>query len=191
MRACAGLLPDAQLPWSQPEQVAQQAQLYLDRLGLSAWHFAWDRALRRLGSCDGSRRRITLSSAFVAHYLAQPAEAQQLIDRVLRHELAHALACEHHRARGHGAVWKHYCAELGIAGERACTRCDDFVQSHPTKQSVRARGRAPRYALIVRGTGEVIRHYVNRPRRSAEQWASCYVPGRREETLGKLMLVEL
>lgn len=44
-------------------------------------------------------------------------------DRTLRHELAHLIA--YHRAgrrriQPHGAEWRAACAQLGIAGEKAC-----------------------------------------------------------------------
>ncbi len=179
-------LPPPSLPWRGHEHIEEQARLYLDALGLHDWRFIWDRAVRRLGSCQYAKRCISLSAPFVQHYLPHEQEHHR-IDRTLRHELAHALAMTHHKARGHGAVWKHYCAQLGIGDETPRTRCDDFTSAHPTAQNERK----PRYALVLRGTGEVIREYYNRPRRGLGLWADCYLPGRQEETLGKLELILL
>lgn len=47
------------------------------------------------------------------------------IDRTLRHELAHLVAQERagrKRIAAHGIEWRRACAELGIAGEKACHR---------------------------------------------------------------------
>ena len=158
-----------------PEDVAIWATDCIKALGLTGWSYATDRATRRLGCCRVRQRRITLSRYFLAYYLERDAE---LVRRTVLHELAHALAWEHHRGRGHGWAWKRFCAELGIPDERATVRCEDFAPARLP--------RSPRYALVHDETGEVFRTYVKRPRRSAEQLRLCYIPGRKEETLGHL-----
>ncbi len=183
----ADKLPVAPRLWRDAEEVASYAQDCIAALDLRGWSFHWDRARKRLGCCRPDKKRISLSSHFVAYYLMRGEGEQQLIGRVILHELAHALAVVHHRARGHGVVWKHYCAQLGIAGEKASTRCDGFVQAIEAASPARK----PRYALIIESTGELVRHYYAKPRRTARQWKQCYLPGRKKETLGQLRLIEL
>ncbi len=172
-------LPPATL-WKHPAEAEDYAHACMVQLGLSGWEFHWDRAVKRMGCCWPTRRHISLSRYYAAACL--PEHPEQL-RRTLLHELAHALAWEHHRQTGHGVAWKHWCAQLGIAGERATSRVADFTPPHLR--------RAARYALCHRETGEVYATYQRMPRRSARQWRRCYIPGRKEETLGKLVIREL
>lgn len=166
-------LPDA-------AAVAAHAQACLAAVGLGDWSFAWDRAVKRMGCCRPARRSISLSRYFVQAYLSiDPQE----IHLTLLHEIAHALAWQHRRARAHGAVWRHYCALLGLADTRATKALQDFTPPHLQRQ--------PRYALCHEQTGEIYRYYNRHPRRSAAQWRRCYIPGRKAETLGQLILREL
>ena len=163
--------------WADAEAVAAYARACLDAVGLHDWHFVWDRAVKRMGCCRPARRSISLSRYFVQMYL--PLDPQE-IHATLLHEIAHALAWVHRRARAHGAVWRHYCALLGLADTRATKPLQDFTPAHLQRQ--------PRYALCHEQTGEVFHYYKRRPRRTAAQWRRCYIPGRREETLGHLVL---
>lgn len=166
--------------WRNLEEVAAYAGTCLQSLQLHGWSFGWDRAQHRLGCCHLSRRRITLSHYFVETYLVKD---RFQVWRTLMHELAHALAWERRRHAGHGAIWRMYCRKLGLEDEKATTRCDDFAPArlqHP-----------PRYALVHADTGEVFATYRRAPRRSAAQWRRCYIPGRKDETLGKLKVVPL
>ncbi len=181
----ADLLPELAEPLSDAAAITHYAQSCLHALGLCDWTFCWDKAKRRLGCCRPDKKAISLSEHFVRYYLEQGEPS--LIQRVILHEIAHALAAVHHRARGHGIVWKHYCAELGIAGEKASTRCDDFVRD----VAVGSKKKQAKYALVIGDTGELVRHYYVKPRRSAAQWKNCYLPGRKSETLGKLKLIEI
>lgn len=172
-------LSPAPASWDSHEHIAQQAQRWLEELGLSQWQFGWDRAIRRLGSCSGSKSRITLSRHFVQHYLGRDEQTQRIITDTLLHELAHALAWHRHQAQGHGVIWRHYCALLGIPRERSTTRCESFGK--PRK----------RYALIISDTNEVVRYYSRKPRLSTAKLKRSYMPKRKAETLGKLKLIEL
>ena len=164
-----------------PEAVRQYAELCLLWAGIKhlGWSFDFDRGKRRLGCCNFRYLRISLSLYFVEHYKERNPE---LILRTIYHELAHALAYVYHRATGHGACWRFYCAQLGIPNERASCSCPDFA---PEAE------RPFRYAICHTETGEVFRSYKNRPRISAERLAQAYIRGRAEETRGKLCLVEL
>lgn len=173
------LLPPCPAP-NRPDFPAEWAAGCFAALGLEGWRFGTDRATRRLGCCRPAQKLITLSRHFLAHYLPRRPE---LVRRTFLHELAHALAWERRHSRGHGSVWRHYCAALGIPDERATTRCEDFAPARPP--------RLARYALVHDTTGEVYRTYVSRPRRQPARLKHCYIPGRKEETLGHLVIRKL
>jgi len=175
-------LPQPPADWESPQKVASYTLEALASQGLTQWHFAWDRATQRLGTCQAQKKRITLSRHFVASQLALPAEQQRHILSTILHEIAHALAWENQRRTGHGAAWKHYCQQLGIPDERACANCPSFL---PEKS------KQPRYALVHRYTAEVYRYYHSKPRRSPQQLKQVYIAKRREETLGKLCIITL
>jgi hypothetical protein len=106
----------------------------MDAHGLQDWRFAFDRAVRRFGTCNRATRQITLSAPLVK--LNKEAEVR---DTIL-HEIAHA------RSRGgHGRSWRREAARLGCrvracyAGDVAtptppfvgeCPRCGDISRSH-------------------------------------------------------------
>lgn len=162
--------------YSSHADVAAYAEQAMAALGLTGWSFGWDRAVRRLGACMPGRRRISLSQHFVTAYLREdPAQ----IHRTLLHELAHALAWVRHRDTGHGAAWHRCCAELGIPDEKASTKAVDFSPYAP---------RPTRYVLCHETTGEVFREYKSCPRHRAAYYRRCYIPGRKEETLGHLVI---
>lgn len=162
------------------EAVATHAQSCLAAVGLEDWHFVWDRAVKRMGCCRPALRTISLSRYFVEAYLSiDPQE----IHLTLLHEIAHALAWQHRRARAHGAIWRQYCSLLGLTDMRATKPLQDFTPPHLQRQ--------PRYALCHAQTGEILRYYKSRPRRSAAQWRHCYIPGRKNETLGQLIIKQI
>lgn len=158
-----------------PAEVEAYAATCLGHLHLAGWSFGWDKTTRRLGCCKMQQRRISLSRYYAEAYAAR--EPEQLW-RTLLHELAHALAWQHHGARGHGPIWQRYCTALGIPGERASVRGIAFE----------APRREPRFNLCHCETGEIYRTYTRRPRHSAASLRRCYIPGRKAETLGKLVI---
>ncbi len=84
--------------------------------GLEGWTFAFDRARKRLGSCQPSVRRITLSSV-----LTRLNDDEVVRDTIL-HEIAHALT----PGDGHGARWRAACRRIGARPERL-VRSDEVV----------------------------------------------------------------
>jgi len=76
--------------------------------GLSNWKFEFDHARRRFGSCQSTRKVITLSRPLVLLN-----DVQQVRDTIL-HEIAHALT----PGDGHGAKWRRKCAEIGANPKR-------------------------------------------------------------------------
>jgi len=103
------------------------------------WHFAWDRAKKRLGACHfGGRRlrkggegpsamtwvkpKITLSKPL----FSIPENTHDVLDTIL-HEIAHALAGP---LENHGAEWKRICVEIG-ARPTPCYESDKVVAVAP------------------------------------------------------------
>lgn len=156
----------------QMEEIAAYASSCLAVAGLTDWTFIWDWAKRRLGSCRYMQKQITLSRHFVAHNTDR---LDQIHDTVL-HEIAHALAWEHHQEKGHGRYWKHFCRQLG-ANPRASAPAHS-VESSPY-----------RYHVRLRDTGEVVGYYYRRPR-FARYIKKMMIKGR-PETKGMLELISI
>lgn len=83
------------------------------RHGLDDWHFEFDSARRRFGSCRYSSRTITLS-----YHLAALNDESAVRNTVL-HEIAHALAGER---SGHGKRWRLKARQIGCDAERCYDR---------------------------------------------------------------------
>ena len=77
--------------------------LHLD----ASWTFDFDRATRRAGLCNFSRKRITVS-----RHLAERFD-DDAIHQTLLHEVAHALAGPH---AGPGVEWRRTARRLGYVG---------------------------------------------------------------------------
>lgn len=84
------------------------------------WCFRFDRARRRLGSCQwrrGSRTRkwISISAVYVRLLGLSYRDDQGLllIEDVIRHEIAHAIDFEHRDRSDHGEPWKTICRRIG------------------------------------------------------------------------------
>lgn len=167
--------------WRTAEDVALYAQACMQACGLHDWSLKWDRAIRRLGCCKMSRREISLSQYFVAAYLERD---QEVIRHTILHEVAHALAWLNYHERGHGEAWRLFCAALGIPDERSSCKCEDFSPlEHRRKQ--------PKYVLCHCETGEIYHYYMRKPRANAQKLKRCYIPGKKRETLGKLLIVNV
>lgn len=90
------------------------ARSLMDQHGLAAWHFGFDRARRRFGCCNFTRKSITLSAALV-----NLNSEEEVRDTVL-HEIAHALT----PGDGHGNRWKNTCVQIGAKPERCYKESD-------------------------------------------------------------------
>ncbi len=181
---CYPIPPLGEALWQEGEEARLYAHACLRAVGLSDWNVLPSRAVKQLGCCRASRKEISLSLHFIFYCLGRGHEGMEEIQRLILHEIAHALAYVHHRELGHGQTWRHYCNCLGIAGEKASTRHGNYLES------VTSKGQA-QYALIHSETGEVIRYFQHAPKKPASYWKNCYVPKRKKETLGKLKLVQL
>jgi predicted SprT family Zn-dependent metalloprotease len=83
---------------------------------LHDWTFRFDHARRRFGSCQPTRRLITLSRA-----LTLLNGINQVRDTIL-HEIAHALT----PGDNHGAKWRAMCRRIGAKPER-CYANDEVI----------------------------------------------------------------
>ncbi|NBB84906.1 MAG: hypothetical protein GVY12_01625 [Bacteroidetes bacterium] len=89
------------------------------------WAFGFDRAKRRLGACHYQpghppAKRITLSRHFVRlNGLAyRNNTGLQVIDDVIRHEIAHAIDYEQRGRSDHSAPWQAICQQVGADPSR-------------------------------------------------------------------------
>lgn len=73
------------------------------------WKFDFDKAVRRFGCCQHSKKKITLSRKLTE--LNSEAEVK---DTIL-HEIAHALVGSKH---GHDYIWKAMARKIGCSGNR-------------------------------------------------------------------------
>lgn len=72
--------------------------------GVGHWNFKFDRAVRRLGLCDYSKRTISISAPLSA------INTEDVVANAILHEIAHALAGS--RA-GHGPEWRRTARSIG------------------------------------------------------------------------------
>ena len=100
-------------PGVDPDAARALARELMDRHGLDAWSFRFDRARRRLGCCRYDSRTITLS-----RHLVQLNPVEVVRDTIL-HEIAHALT----PGAKHGPAWRARAVALGAA-PRACVSAD-------------------------------------------------------------------
>lgn len=126
--------------------------------GLSDWHLAWDRAVRRGGVCKYSRRTLSFSIPILTHN-----DEESFTDTVL-HEIAHALVGPGH---GHDNVWKRKAREIGANP----SRCMDTATVTPE---------APWTGVHDGCDITYPRHRV--PKGSARYCPKCYVAPKRRST---------
>lgn len=80
------------------------ARHHMEKHGLDDWRVEFDMKRRTLGSCNHSKKVITLSQVYLANN--QP----DIILNTILHEIAHALCPA---SEGHGRVWKAKARALG------------------------------------------------------------------------------
>jgi hypothetical protein len=131
------------------------------------WKMNWDDAKKRFGYCSIGKKVISLSRP-----LTEANPESEVLDTIL-HEIAHALASLEHQADcGHDERWKAVCRRIGARPE-ACFGEDDVVMPE-----------AP-WVLAHAETGEVFYSYLRKP---AKDVTKMWIRGRKEETLGKLVI---
>lgn len=95
-------------PETKQETAIRLLRTNLDKNGLTDWNIRISRAVKRLGSCQYSKKTISLSSNFI-----ETGTEASILNTIL-HEIAHALC----PGDGHGAKWKAKAIELGCDGKR-------------------------------------------------------------------------
>lgn len=132
----------------------------LDALG---WDFGWNSRKRAYGLCNYRTKTISLSKPLCQ---GEPVDS---VRHTILHEIAHALCTPGVK---HGYTWKLKCRELGI---------DPDWKRQPAEP--------PAYKYVVMFGDKVIKGYYTWPKAMARRIHTSFLPGRREETLGKLRLV--
>jgi len=77
----------------------------------TGWSFEFDGAKRRLGCCNFTHKRISLSKHVVL------LNDENIIRNTILHEIAHALVGRNH---GHDSIWRQKALEIGCDGNRLC-----------------------------------------------------------------------
>lgn len=114
-------------------QVKLLANQLLGQHQLLDWHFQFDHARTRCGSCQYELKRISLSRHFAA--LNDRAE----VKNVLLHEIAHALAGP---GVGHGAAWRAQAVRIGARPE---TTAPEYIGMP-----------SPKWSLVCRNCDKVV-----------------------------------
>lgn len=86
--------------------------------GIDGWVITLDNAKSRLGVCNYTHKRISVSKSFM-----QYASEAEIRDTVL-HEVAHAIAG---KRAGHGFIWQKVAREIGCNA----TRCGENPEGRP------------------------------------------------------------
>lgn len=167
------------------------------------WTFAFDNAKRRLGLCryrpgKAGEKRISLSRHYVRLNGLQHVDENglQVIEDVIRHEIAHAIDNEQRGASDHSATWKKVCRLVGADPTRlyegkdthrmpgkyesTCPKCgnkDNYYRRPKLDQycktcNVRDGRRfddAYRLELHVRATGELLLYGKERKKAALKQ----------------------
>jgi predicted SprT family Zn-dependent metalloprotease len=93
----------------------------MNRHGLISWHFKFDNARVRFGSCNYRTRTISISRHLTA------LNTWENVANTVLHEIAHALAG---KRAGHGRPWKFHADAIGCTAERCYD--SDVVIAPPT-----------------------------------------------------------
>lgn len=76
------------------------------------YSFKWSNALRVFGTCNIKHKTITLSRPLTE------LNTIDIVNNTILHEIAHALAYEFYRDRGHGRDWRAIAADIGCDAQR-------------------------------------------------------------------------
>lgn len=74
---------------------------------LTTWKFGFDNAKKRAGVC-----KLTLKEICISRYHIKNNSTEVVLDTLL-HELAHAIAYELYREKGHGKCWQKVAIDIG------------------------------------------------------------------------------
>lgn len=114
-------------------------------LQATGWRFKFDRARTRLGCCTYTRGRRITSKVISLSRPFSVAYGWELMEDVMRHEIAHALDVDERRTTDHGERWKEWARLCGADPARlyedesvrlparyvaVCPVCDDRTPFH-------------------------------------------------------------
>jgi len=103
------------------------------------WRFKWDRAKRRRGSADSTKKVITLSKPLTE------VRTEADVRMTILHECAHAIVGTHHM---HDSIWRRQFIQMGGDGKRCSTDREASVA-------------VAKYVVTCNEGGEVLGH-INR-----------------------------
>lgn len=120
------------------QEVEHLALKLMDEFGLlkKRWRFQFNTQKRSLGLCKRcffNGYSIQLSKPWM---LKLPMEQ---VDRIIRHEIAHALAPPH---ENHGKIWKEMCCVVGIPNEDRCFK-DKVISNEFLKETAKWKNECP------------------------------------------------
>jgi len=104
------------------------------------YHLELDRSKSRLGLCNHTKKKITISKNFVEQ------QDWDVIKNTVLHEIAHALVGPNH---GHNHVWRQQAMAIGCNG----MRCSNVKLDVPAK-----------YEAFCAGCDKVVGHYHRKPK---------------------------
>jgi predicted SprT family Zn-dependent metalloprotease len=141
-----------------------ETEMHQHGLVQRGWKHRFDEANKQFGSCQITKKIISLSRPLVV------LNSEEEVRDTILHEIAHALAWERHGENcHHDHRWKAICREIGARPE--ATYDDEVVR--------------PDLPWLLRHveTGEVFASYQRKPSGNP---ASIFIRGRVKQTLGKL-----
>ena len=120
------------------QEVEHLARKLMNEFGLvkKGWRFQFNARKKALGVCrrhSYNGNSIQLSKPWM---LKLPMEE---VDRVIRHEIAHALAPAY---EGHGRIWKEMCCVVGIPNEARCFE-DKVISDEFLKETAKWKQQCP------------------------------------------------
>ena len=133
------------------------------------WTFGWNNRKRAFGVCNYKLKKIILSKP-----LTEVETEKQVLDTI-RHEIAHALT----PGAGHGYQWKAWAMKIGASTDR-CATFSEGVELNID----------PKYVLVC-PMNKICKKYYKKPNeKTFQKLKFMYIPGRRQDTLGKMKIIE-
>lgn len=94
------------------DKVMSMTHTALRFYGLGSWSVKFDNAKKRAGLCSYLERSISLSKHFIE------LNSFEEIEKIIKHEIAHAISHVYFGHSGHGRVWKRVAIAIGDDGQR-------------------------------------------------------------------------
>lgn len=101
------------------KKILEEWEFQKSKWGLGEWDLRFSNGKRNLGYCDGKRKLIFLSRAYMNM------NSYDVIRDTLLHEIAHAVQFIKQGKTDHGREWKRIAGEVGCSPER-CASTDEI-----------------------------------------------------------------